>query len=297
MLRVREDMLTIENDKYYYLGKIFTGIAFTILDGVIKDKKKYKAGECIGDYVNEYLPGEVDALRIDWDYLEPENEDDYEPLLRYQGKLFDGIAYDFEDEGVCTGENLYIDGWSESGIGYYKSGMLESVDLIEDNFSQCYEWYGNSQVKSVSLFERDYFDIKLEFSEKGHASSIWIEGDYFSRLPQIIDKLQFELVQDKHLFSEITCANRLFMTGEFVTDEIFSYLFENDGFKLTDELIIHRTSLTSDSLNKLVSYRSLKKLSVVSNIINLDDLKAFKSQRSDCYVEIDRESVRTEVTA
>lgn len=291
MLRVNADILAVENGKYFYQGELFTGIAFVVSEGVVKNAKEYKTGELMGNYSNEYLPNEDNQLKIDSDYLEPENEDDYEPFRCYKGERFSGIAYDFEVEGLCTGEWLYIDGWSDSDVTYYKSGVLEAVELIDDDFSQVYYWYEHGQIKKYEIFERDFFDITLAFEETGELTTLGINGDYFERIKNLSNEMKFCLFEEKDFISGLKGTRYLSVSGSSVDDEVFGSLLTNGGLGLTSKLSICRTSLTVVSLKKLLPYTNINQLFVESESICFEDMKSFKSQRPGCYVEFNRVEV------
>lgn len=290
MLKVNASMLVMENDKYYYMRKPFTGIAIVVVNGVVQGLTEYKDASRIGAYINEYLPND-NILSVDSEYLDPENEEAYEPRLCYQEELFTGIAYDFEDNGVCTGESLYIKGCIESCVGYFKSGELQSVELGSNDFSETYEWYETGQIKNYEVFEREHFCIKFEFMDDGRLNILRLDGDYFERIVEISDKLHFKLFQDKDELVHIKCADRFFVNGTSVNDGIIDLLRLNGGFDLTSKLDIHRASLTIDGYNKLASCEKLKHIRVVSDVVEERDLQKLKSILSDCYIELNDEEI------
>ena len=121
MIRLTTALLSYENGKYFYQNQLFSGIGYHVVDATVEAIGIYEQGSCVADYANEYLPQPIQQFQIDSDYLEPENEDDYEPLMCYEGQRYSGMAYDFHN-GFCTGELLYINGQLSSSVNYYTSG-------------------------------------------------------------------------------------------------------------------------------------------------------------------------------
>jgi len=289
MLRVNIDSISNENGRYYYRGGLFTGVAFFLNDCKVERSVEIKGGALHGEYFNEYLFGLDGLLKVDSDCLEPEDEGEEEPLC-YGEERFSGIAYDFDD-GFCTGELCYTRGWLGSQVGYYKSGILGSIELIDEDFSQKIYWYENGQIKRYEIFERNSFDISLGFEENGEITVLSIDGDYFDRVGALRNKIKFYYFDDKKFSAELTGADYLYVSGSAVDDELFDGLLANNGLSNTSKLRICRTPLTATSLEKLIPIKNIAELFVESEALALEDLQNFKSQRPDCFVEFNREEV------
>jgi len=285
------DKLFFDNDKYYYHGELFSGVAFEFKEGDLKQATEYQMGEPLKAYSSEFLADTKGQLRIDSDFLEPENEEDYDPFQCYRGELFNGIAYDFESDGTCSGEILYVEGRSDSCVGYYKTGVLESLELIDSNFAQKFYWYEGKAIKQIEVFERDSFHVDFNFSETGGVTALIIEGNYFGRIKSVKDKLKFNVFEEKDFASDLFAGEHLYVSGSEINEDVFANLLANDGLRKTSKLRICRTPLSLVSLGKLVPLENITELYVESEALTLEDLQNFKSQRPDCFVEFNREEV------
>lgn len=289
MLRLKKNALTEEEGKFFYKGDLFSGVAFTMSDGDMVNAINISEGVEIGKYFPSYLPVSESKI-IDIELLEPENEDDYEPFLCLNGERFSGIALEF-DGAFCTGEVLYVRGWSDSQVAYYETGCLESIELVEDGFSQIYQWYENDQLKKYEVTSRNSFSFDLAFNENGYLSVLGMEGDYFNQVKMISDKLVIPAFKDDSFLRNLKSAEFLSLSGHSVTDKLFRRLIYSGVLELMESISLFQTAVTKEILFLLQEDSNLKNLLINSNIINLDDLRLFKLNNPDCYVEFNRVEV------
>ena len=104
-------------------------------------------------------------------------------------------------------------------------------------------------------------------------------------------KLKFKYFNDKYFAVKLSGVEFLYVSGSAIDDEIFDDLLKNDGLRNTSKLHISRTPLTMTSIEKLISLKKLNKLYIDSEILSLEDMKKFKSQRPACYLEFNRTKV------
>lgn len=288
MLRLKKSALT-EEGAFFYKGDLFSGVAFTMSEGEMVNAIEVSEGMEVGKYFPKYFP-ESDYRVVDIELLDPEDEDDYEPFLCLNGERFSGIALEF-DGVFCTGELLYVRGWSDSQVAYYKTGRLESIDLIEDGFSQIYQCYENDQLKKYEITVRNSFSFNLEFNEDGGLSVLGMEGDCFNQVKLISDKLAIPAFKNESFLDDLKAEKFLSLSGDSVTDKLFKRLISSGVLEQTENISLFQTSVTKESLYLLQNDSRLNKLLVNSNIINLDEVKLFKSDKPDCYVEFNSEEV------
>lgn len=290
MLRVNIDALINEGGVFFYKNELFTGIAFTVEDGDILDASEYSKGIRAGKYVNPYFPSADSLQSIDLDFLEGENEEDYQPRECYKGKLFSGIALEFEGD-FCTSESLYIRGWCDSDVTYFKSGELETLTLIEDGFSQIYHWYENGKIKKFKIHLRDTLAINLVFDEEERITTFSLEGDYFSKIKAIEDKIKFPMFNDESFITDLKSAENFLAIGSSVNDQLFEKMYLGGGLKAMKKLSALRISITSKTLRWLVSCPNIKALDIEADGISYDNLQEFKSNRPDCTIRFNRKAL------
>lgn len=288
MLRLKKSALKEEEGKFFYKGDLFSGIAFAMSDGEMVNAIKISEGVEIGEYFPKLSPAS-DCRVIDIELLLPEDEDDYEPFLCLDGQRFSGIALEF-DGAFCTGELLYVRGWSDSQFTYYETGRLESIELVEDGFSQIYQWYESGQLKKYKVASRNSFSFDLEFKEDGSLSVLGIEGDYFNQVKLMADKLAVPPLNESFM-DDLKSAEFLSLSGYSITDKFFRRLTFLGMLERTENISLFQTAVTKEGLSLLKESRKLNKLTINSTIINLDDVKLFKFDKPSCYVELNREEV------
>lgn len=289
MLRLKKNALTDKAGKLFYKNNLFSGIAFTMSQGELVKAIKISEGVEIGQYFPKYLPG-YDYRIIDVDILDPEDESDYEPFLCLNGVRFNGIALEFDGD-FCTGELLFVRGWSDSQVTYYKTGCIESIELIEDGFSQIYQWHENEQLKKYEVTSQNSFSFNLALNEDGYLSALGMEGDYFNQVKLISDKLAIPAFKNEHFIDELKASEFLSISGNSVTDRLFKRLTSSGALQQTDYISLFDTSVTKESLYLLKANSRLNKLFINSNTIKLEDVKIFKSDKPECHIELNREEV------
>jgi hypothetical protein len=250
---------------------------------------QYQAGLAVGEYVNEYFQNINKQTKVNSDCLEFEDEGYDEPVY-YNGKRFSGIAYDFDND-FCTGELLYENGWRGSEVNYYLSGKLESVELISKEFSQKYRWYENAQISQFEIFARDLFEIRLAFNQQGEVTLVSIDGQYFENIASLTDKVKYPFFDKKDFISNLIGSDCLNIFGTAVDEELFNRLITNKEFRNTSKLRIYGTPLTAKSINRLTPVIHINQILVQSDVLNIEDMKKFKFQRPDCYVEFNGKEI------
>ena len=104
----------------------FTGLAYCIAaDGVLASIEQVDAGRVVGASA-DWIALPPGGWRMDLDFLDP--GEGYGPLL-LGGEPFSGVAYTFEEDGICTAEALYAAGYptETSGRAWYRSGALKAL--------------------------------------------------------------------------------------------------------------------------------------------------------------------------
>ena len=284
MLRLATSLLSLQNGKYVYQNQPFTGIGYNLIDEVVESIALYREGHRAENYTNEYLPITTEKLRIDSEALEPENEDDYEPLMCYEGQRFSGIAYDFQNN-ICTGELIYRKGQLESSVTYYISGALEFAEIIDEKILQRYQWYSNAAIKRFEIYDKNVFEITLAFEDSGQINCLSINGNYFDRVQQIADQLKLKLFLDQSFVSNLKSADALFLQGSEIKDELFNQLIERHVLDETSLLRISKTLLTDESFKKLGLLQNLKELQIDSSAISEAAVTYLKKMNSRLEIE------------
>lgn len=264
MIRVKASCLSFDKDKCYYNNKLFNGISFEIVDGVVEKKIKFLKGEPNGDYTNDYFLYNEPLAHLNVDFLQFDDESYLGEPVKYNREYFTGVAYEFQGEFCCR-ETLYIDGFLNSDIEYDISGKLNYLEVSNKNYSAICSWYENGKSAKISLFKKGEFRTKIEFTEDNKLKSLSINDDYFNGIIKIKDSLMFPIFENKSYFSKLVCASRLYLSGSAVDDELFNYIISNNGLSEVEEFVSHETALTESSLFKLKKLENLKRVNITTS--------------------------------
>ncbi|VAW59627.1 hypothetical protein MNBD_GAMMA11-2256 [hydrothermal vent metagenome] len=286
-LRVSLSSLSVEGNRYYFGDELFSGIAIDRSDCKITKLIKVADGNYEKPYEGDLLKIESNKSLIDFSCLEEEEHGVDVPFL-FNGSRFSGTAFEF-DGAACVGEYKYEDGWEQNTVNYFISGELSSFDLMDDDFSQKVEFYENGLLKTIYLFERNLFHSTFSFNEESKVTAINVEGSYFEEIGNHRKKL-YHAAFDKRSFIDFEGDEWVKISGTGISDEQIKHLCKS-GLVNTTKLWLWRTLVTADSIKMLVAIEGLKELNVESEIITLDEMLSFKSQRPECYVEFNRSEV------
>ena len=273
MLRIKREKLIKKDEKYYYNHELFNGVIFFIKDLIIKSKKVCRDGQVVGNYINPYFNNNF-TLHIDKNALEIPNPKIYRNEIPryYQGKSFTGIIYKFVD-GFCIEETEYRDGIGADNIGYdggksysglcsinyFKTGTIKEFKRKDRNLLQEFEWYQNSNIKSIYIDEENSVWFGFSFTDNGQLIRLDLDW-YFEEFDEIKKKIEFNILPNKKELLGIPLANKISFSGEDIKDELLKDFFEKSNLKDVNEIFFSDTSLTKKGYEILLKMPSLKKV-------------------------------------
>lgn len=285
MLIVKENMLSLISEKFYFDEQLYSGVALKIEDGVVIKKKVYKNGVLQDlEFSLPFTRFKSSFIDVDFDCL-----NGYEEPYFYDGCEFSGCAYKFSD-GVCNIIHQYELGFSVSDVEY-KNGKLIKLEFAEEDekFSQAFNWEHDGSYSFYGVTDQGVFNFSLAFIDNC-VTALTVDGKYFEELNRVRSKIKYLDFNMPDFTKNLTAANYLYISGTGVDDTMFDGLLES-GLKKTLQLRICRTSITSKSINKLLKCRSIVDLSIETESITLENMKEFKSRKPACHVEYNREEV------
>jgi hypothetical protein len=267
-----------------YFNKIpFSGTSLEFDGALLSKTKKFTNGLPVELRDDNYIKASDGLRQVDAGFLTSVDEDYREPAL-FNGALFTGIAYYFEDNFCCE-ECCFEDGLIASNVSYFKDGRLESIELINDDFAQEHNWYESGAVKSFQYSGHDKFHSGMDFDQYGRIESASISVGYFSGIKRFQDEIKFNWMDEDVLRAYDRCSERLFLSGDGVDDEIFEILTNGDKLNDSSTIELYKTAVTRNGLTYLLNCNAVKKLVIKSPTIDRDDCDWFRRQRPDCDVE------------
>lgn len=294
MLRLNADKLKKRNNKYFFNNILFSGVIFFLQGDIITNKKICKDGIIIGNYKNELFP-DNNYIEINFDALI--GDDPYYPEFQYYNhKKFTGIAYGFNQDGFCTDEMLFIDGFDEpkSAISFFVSGKIKSFDKDENDFSQLFEWNENNFIKHLYLtldLQKNRINFEIKF-ENRFIQTLTIEEGYFDNIEKFKKYSMFNIFEEKTFLTNISAnVDFLYLSGLDIDDEIFYYLHLNQGLDKTKALNIRDTSLTDKSFKKLIGLQNLEELNIISYECSLEVVEAIKKHNPNCTIFLNTKEI------
>ncbi|GAB2197557.1 hypothetical protein [Sessilibacter sp. MAH4] len=285
MLRVKASKLSYLDDVANYKGALFTGIAYFISGGVIAKVSRFNEGEEVGSYVCEFLPDAVPLISIDTDLLE--SEDDLEPYL-YHDKAFTGLAYDFDGD-KCVGEALYRDGILCYEASWYDTGQIATLEILDENLYQNVWWNKDGSYQYVKISEKNSFKLDVRFNEDRLITSVRIEGDYFSRVPFLKEKIRVRFLERRSDICNLELASYLYLAGSGVDDQFLDALETTKGFGGLKKLHVNSSELKGQRLIDLVDQNDLQELLIDDDANKLSEAAGeVKNKYPMCYIEYNR---------
>ncbi|ASA58208.1 hypothetical protein [Vibrio gazogenes] len=289
MLRVKQSALTEKEGVFFYNNVPFTGVAFLMNDNMLESANEFSDGQMVGEYLFEHFHGFDTKLIIDDELLEPEDEDSYQPFMCLHGDMFTGVSLEFEGD-FCTAEYLYVEGWSDSSIGFDPTGNIEAIEIERPNFSQTFLWNKSGQVER---FEISYHQssIKLRFDEDGSISVLSICNDYFNQVTLFLSQLLCKLYSDDSFIDTLRIGDFLYLGEGFIDDSIFERIFICDGIKNIKTLYVSDTKITERSVFLLKELPMLENLSINSTLINAEVIREIKLNNPECHIKFNDKEI------
>jgi hypothetical protein len=297
MLMINMKKLDQLEDKYYYEGKLFTGVGFETFEEKIEEVCQFKNGVNVGIYRSQYFPNNSTISQIDIDYIEFTGEylDSY---AFYKNKRFSGIAYELEGEQeFCLGRHLIDDGVTVVSRRWYPSGEKESLKLDRKDIVQIFEWFKDGSLKKIRLYSRENRQrlIDVTLSEAQQLNSVWIEKNYFEWLVKYKSQIEYDYFESVNSFEDYTVATNLSLINSGVNDVVFYSIAANDGLMNLCKIIVFNTSLTGTAILELASIKTLKQITISEEKRDLVSIaKELKRKRPDCFVKLNEQKITLE---
>lgn len=285
MIRIKSSELAFIDNTAYHQGELFTGIAYFLSGAIIEKAIKYKNGEEIDIYICETLHSITPKISIDADFLE--SEDDQEPYL-YENKLFSGMAYDFNDN-KCVGEALYKNGNLFYEASWYDTGEIATLEIAEQQLYQNIWWNADGSYRHVEISEKNSFSFKAIFNDENLLTSISIDGDYFSRVPFLKEKIKIKFLETAFDIKKLRLAPYLYLSGSNIDSDFIESLKKSKGYGDIKKIHINCSKLPNDNIVLLANQNNLQEFLIDDeNNKSLKIAQEIKNKHRNCHVEHNR---------
>ncbi len=285
MIRVKADRLEEIDGLLYFRNVPFSGIAFYVDGCYVVDKKIYKNGHFVKNYVNEIINkyyGHIDMQEILFDCAEWEPEWSNPPTY-FQDKPFTGILYDFRDDIHCTEEMFFLNGSEDPYVEFYWNtyGKLMDISVFieKEKFSQTLYRYrdGRIQRMGTSFYvgdKRVFFS--MHNGEDGKWTSFSISDGYFEHIASMKDRFYFDIVDNKQYFRTLKIKEALVLHEDGIDNELFENLLNNKEIKNLKELWLNDTKVDWNLVEKVLPHIQI--IRIRSKIADKSIFKSWKQE-------------------
>ena len=252
---VKANALVIKKDRYHFIAGPFTGAAIEFDENGVGIKAiEYKNGKPIGDYVSKFFPEFSNLLKLDADYFQDE-EISCECSLKPKEPA---IVYEFDENGYSSTEELFDGPFVKSVVWCHEyTTNLHKLKINNTPIYELYEWDDKGKINKIDIKEKPLtsgdivFEIELAFNSQGMLHNLSLDGKCFDRIKELQQGFKCDVPDNNDIFKKIYGADRLFISGKAVNDEVLANLIKNNGFKNVKELVLFRTSISKGILNQL----------------------------------------------
>lgn len=283
-------------DKFYYKGRLFTGVGFRTCREKVKDLCQFDQGINVGNYRCSYFPEQANIPHVDMDYIEFMGEYLDNGAL-YKNEEFSGIAYELEEEQeFCLGQHYIKDGDPLVSIRWYPSGENESLIIRRENLIQIFDWFEDGSLKDIDLsLKKDCKTIRyvsVRLNELKQLQSIWIKEGYFEWILKYSSQFEYHYFETINSFKNFAVSPRFSLIDLGINDTVFHSIAANNGFKDLSEITISHTSLSEETILELVSVNTLKKINLRNSKHDLLSVaKALKHLLPDCSIRVNGQEI------
>ena len=251
MLKVDSSKLTINANKAYYDGILFTGIAFTCDSVQVLFAKEYLDGDEVGEYKGFLNKNKFNPIYLR--YALDESDDDYscEPIL-FKNEKFTGLAYDFE-MSYCIGEARIDSGVVIEEVTFYKNGNIESYEHIgkENGIYQYYEFNTQGAICSFSIKINPTFSWYCLFDGED-IKTFRCEGDWEQFSIMLDEQIKFKNIADISRLLKCSFYPRANISGNAIKESWLDEFVENKSFSHVNYLSISASSVKDLSIMKKI---------------------------------------------
>lgn len=237
MKRLQVSELEEKEGRFWHEVRPFSGVAFRIHADCQVTSFEVNKGSIAGRYRpichptgNDY--SEIDAVGQLFDY----------ELVRYQGRPYSGIAYEFT-EGRCSSEALLKGGIISTQAHWSPSGSLIYFDVPNDHFGEVYEWYDGGGLKQANISTNNEFYGTLSFSEEGALSVLVANNSFLARLQEIANVARYLPVRDVADIARLSADEKFSLSGNDIDQNAINDLASLNFFSKVKILILNNVSI------------------------------------------------------
>lgn len=258
MLRLELDALEVLNEKFYYGGGLFSGVAFETSRGHVTGAWEVRHGLKAEEYRNQYLEEVPEGPHIRADIEGFEGDPEYE-ICTFAGKPFEGVLYDFE--GIfCTGESMYLNGAPTVDVGWHRNGALRAYDEFYSGVGGTFEWFDDGRPQRLQVVKAQGVSLGAEFSEVGGLAVLEIAGDFFGAASEVVDRLPFEPIGELSDLTNYGIAPNLLVARAGVGPEVFEALAKDSGMERVKVFRSFATSLGAPQIARLLELPGVERI-------------------------------------
>ena len=292
MINVRA--LNCVDGEYYYKARRFTGVGFRTSSGKVMDLRVFRDGTSCEEYKCQYSPYKEELAHVDINCIDFTGE--YLDLYAlHEGKKFSGVAYELGNKKeYCVGQHFIEKGVPIVLFTWYPSGENESLCIDRGEIYQCFEWFKDGALKNFELHsnDSDQMLISVGLTETSKLKSVWIKKNYFKWILEQRGNLEFHYFESKDSYDSLATSQVFSLVDRGIDDELFNFIFANDGFKSLSEITISRTSMSEEVIFKLSSIETLRKVAFRDRDRDLlNAVKRLKKDRPDMLVNLNGQEV------
>lgn len=278
LLRLNKNALEQREDLAYFQERLFDGIAYTLTGDTVTALEAYHQGRCSGPYRDPQFEGAENSPRVLMSSLTP-FEEDYEEPYSYQGKRFNGLAYQFEGN-YCVGLLFMKEGQAFKTLEWLGDGTLVYYIHNRRLYQEYATCYPDGRLEHLKLDMTDHFSLELKLSEDQALKTLILTGDFFARAQQVANQYHFFPLASEDTLSTWRAAPRLFLSGDAINDSVFQKLQSQSGFQALKQLCLFKTGITAAEIEQLECYTGLNELEIVEKTSALKE--AAKRLQAKC---------------
>lgn len=259
--RLKVDAMPTLESTVLFKGKPFTGIAFEMNLGHLKEARYFKDGRPQGQYHCDYTQT-AREVRLGND-CEGLTSDPVTELIQLHGVLFTGIVYEFNDR-YCLRETEFVLGEICLDLTWYQTGLLAGYSCFYNSWNKIeLSWHENEQLKRLHTEKKHGTSLTAECLPNGNLLSLSITDKFFSGDLSPMHKVPFELIRKPADLRGYHIGTTLSLSGLGVRPKVLEILWSEQGLSQLEIVSATHTSLGEDDFVKLAELPFIKKIDIL----------------------------------
>lgn len=267
------------DEKYFFDGDLFNGIAFSIQTTGHVEAHVMKDGVAIRPYRSICLPDNKTYSQVDLTPALALEESEYMHYFKFKNNVYTGVGYFFEGD-FCDGECFVENSITCSNAFWWPNGEIQSYDATNLYFTEMYEWYSSGDLKKITISPTNTslskYHAAIELTEKNEIKKLVAGDGFFETISYVALKSKLPPGFGIFDFLKKKWASQVFLAGSDIDFELIDKAYKNESLLNVSSIEFSTNSIIDLDFDKFPNLKELKYFLQNSDANSLNKIENLK---------------------